>query len=295
VLVPENEMKLYALEPQQNVFDFGAADALVRFAHSNRMQVRGHVLVDNSQFPDWLAQGHFTRDQLIAILRTHILTVVGHFRGQVVAWNVVNEGIANDGGIRDNLWSRVIGPDYIGMAFTWAHQADPAAKLFYNDFGADGINAKSDGIYALVQNLKRRDVPIDGVGLEMHLGLQIHPQVDDVVANMNRFGALGLEVAITELDVRIQDGGGSMHDRLLAQAQIYRDMALACHRSHACMNFITWGFTDRYSWIPQATGHADAPLLFDANYQPKPAYAAVVGVLAVPPAAAPSPSATARP
>jgi len=275
--VPENEMKFDAIEPQQGTFDFAKADAIVRFAQENHIAVRGHVLVANGQLPDWLKNGSFTRDQAMAILKNHIETVVGHYRGQVISWDVINEAFL-DGpwALRNNFWMRAIGPDYISLAFIWAHEADPQAVLYYNDYSAEEMNGKSSAIYALLKNLRAQNIPVGGVGLEAHLTLAYHPNPTSVAANMARFAALGLEVAITEMDVQIYQGSGTQAQRLQEQARYYGDIASACHHTPACKTFVIWGFTDKYSWIYDYWKHADAPLPFDASYAPKPAWQALL-------------------
>jgi endo-1,4-beta-xylanase len=280
MLTPENAMKFGLVHPEPDRYDFTDADYIVGFAEAHGMQVRGHTLVWHFQLPTWLTEGTWTRDELITILREHITTVVGHYRGRVAAWDVVNEAVGDDGPLRDTIWLRGIGPEYIDMAFRWAHEADPDALLFYNDYAGEGLGAKSDAIYALVQGLLERGVPIDGVGFQMHVSLRWSPQPQDVAANMERLGALGLQVHITEMDVAIQGAPGTVEERLAAQANIYRDMMDVCLGSSACKAFVTWGFTDRHSWIPLFTGNADAPLLFDESYRPKPAYYAIMDALA---------------
>ena len=192
MLTPENAMKFGLVHPEPDRYDFADADYIVGFAEAHGMQVRGHNLVWHFQLPTWLTEGTWTRDELIDILHQHITTVVGHYRGRVAAWDVVNEAIADDGSLRDTIWLRGIGPEYIDMAFRWAHEADPDALLFYNDYAGEGLGAKSDAIYALVQGLLERGVPINGVGLQMHVSLRWSPQPQDVAANMERLGALGL-------------------------------------------------------------------------------------------------------
>lgn len=280
MLTPENAMKFDPVHPEPARYDFADADFIVGFAETHDMRVRGHTLVWHSQLPAWLTQGTWTRDELIDILREHVTTVVGHYRGRVTAWDVVNEAVADDGWLRDTIWLRGIGPEYVDMAFRWAHEADPDALLFYNDYAAEGLGPKSDAVYALVQGLLERGVPINGVGLQMHVSLRWPPDPEAVAANMARLGALGLQVHVTEVDVRIQDGSGTTEERLDAQARVYRDMMGVCLESSACKAFVTWGFTDRHSWIPQHTGHPDAPLLFDGSYRPKPAYHAIMDALA---------------
>ena len=148
--------------------------------------------------------------------------------GQVNIWDVVNEAINNDGSLRDSIWSRGIGPDYLDLAFRWAHEANPQARLFYNDYGGEGLGQKSNAIYNLVAGMIKRGVPINGVGLQMHVSVDGYPPPQDVLANMKRLAALGLEVQITEMDVRIQDDPRPMQVRLAAEAQIYRDMLSTC-------------------------------------------------------------------
>ncbi|MFI5271587.1 MAG: endo-1,4-beta-xylanase [Ktedonobacterales bacterium] len=277
MVVPENEMKFDAIEPEQGQFNFQRADAIVTFAEDNNMWVRGHTLVWEQQLPAWLTNGHFTRDELMRILKEHILTEVGHFRGRVKTWDVVNEALAGTG-LRDDLWLRVIGPDYIKWAFIWAHEADPQAQLYYNDY-ADQDGPKADALYTLVTNLRSQGVPIAGVGLEMHVDARQPPDAQAVAATMRRFAAAGFQVAITEMDVMLQHLTGSLQSQYQTQAAIYRAFALDCRQAPNCKFFTTWGVCDQYSWIIAATHHADAPLLFDKNYQPKPALYAVTGAL----------------
>ena len=276
---PEVSMKFDATEPERSHYDFTEGDILVDFAKSHNMQVRGHNLVWYMALPSWLTIGHFTRDELISILHDHIFAEVSHYRGQVNIWDVVNEAINNDGSLRDSIWSRGIGPDFLDLAFRWAHEANPQARLFYNDYGGEGLGQKSNAIYNLVAGMIKRGVPINGVGLQMHVSLDGYPPPQDVLANMKRLAALGLEVQITEMDVKIQDDPRPMQVRLAAEAQVYRDMLSTCLAVKQCTAFVMWGFTDRHSWIPAATGHPDAPLIFDAAYRPKPAFFALMNVL----------------
>ncbi|GAC1425256.1 MAG: endo-1,4-beta-xylanase [Ktedonobacteraceae bacterium] len=276
VVTPENVMKFDALHPAKNTYTFAQADALVAFAKAHNMQVRGHNLVWYQALPAWIAKGNFTRDQLLAVLKDHIFTVVTHYRGQVNMWDVVNEAIGDDGTMRNSIWYRDIGPDYLDWAFRWAHEANPQAHLFYNDYAAEGLNPKSDAVYTLVKDMLQRGIPIYGVGLQMHTSILNAPVEQDVKSNMQRLAALGLKVQITEMDVQIQGDMQPMAQRLSRQAQTYHDMLNVCLIVKTCEAFIMWGFTDRYTWIPRATGHSDAPLIFDMSYQPKPAYTAIL-------------------
>lgn len=270
MLTPENALKIGVLRPTRTSYNFTDADTIINFAQANGMQVRGHTLVYGKYLPDWLNNGRFSRDELLAILHEYIQTVVGRYRGRISAWDVVNEAVDENGTLADTLFLRTIGPDYIEYAFRWAHEADPQAQLFYNDYGGEDLSAKSNGIYTLVQDLHKRGVPIDGVGLQMHLSLVKPIKMADVAANIERLGALGLQVHITELDVETKGSASSQQDQLTAQANIYHDVARACLHSSACKAIITWGFTDQSTWLI-----GDTPLPFDKNYQPKPAYYAL--------------------
>jgi len=276
VVTPENVMKFDALHPEKDTYTFAQADALVAFARAHDMQIRGHNLVWHRALPAWIEKGSFTRDQLLAIMKEHIFTVVAHCRGQVNIWDVVNEAVGDDGKMRNTLWYREIGPDYLDWAFRWAHEANPQAHLFYNDYAAEGLNPKSNAIYTLVKSMLQRGIPLYGVGLQMHTSILNAPVEQDVIANMQRLAALGLKVQITEMDVQIQGATRPMAQRLAVQAQTYHDMLNVCLVVKACEAFVMWGFTDRYTWVTSATGHPDAPLIFDTSYHAKPAYAALL-------------------
>jgi len=273
VVTPENALKFSVVHPERGRYDFSQADALVEFAEAHGMQVHGHVLVWHGQLPEWLTQGVFTRDELKAILREHIQMLVTRYRGRIAWWDVAAEAIGEDGHLRETFWSRGIGPDYLLLAFQWAHEADPQAHLLYNDYGAEGAGAKSDGVYNLAATLRQQGAPIHGVGLQMHVSLGDAPNADDVRINLKRLAALGLETHITEMDVML-DMPATGAD-LRAQATVYRDMLGACLSAPACRSFSTWGVTDRYSWIPEFFPGHGAALLFDAAYRPKPAAIAV--------------------
>ncbi len=277
MLTPENAMKFDALHPERSRYDFDDADAIVNFAGANAMQVRGHTLVWHEQLSPWLVGVEYTRDELIKILREHIWTVVGRYRGRLGTWDVINEAIIGDGSLRDTIWRRKVGPDYIDLAFRWAHEGDPQARLFYNDYGAEVLNRKSDAIYSLVHGLQDRGAPIHGVGLQTHLAMESPPDLEAFIANMNRFAALGLAVHVSEMDVRVKEP--ITEDKLAAQARVYRDILEACLSSRHCEAFALWGFTDRHSWIPTAYPGTGAALIFDEYYHPKPAYNALMDAL----------------
>jgi endo-1,4-beta-xylanase len=282
----EYEMKWATIEPSQGVFDFTPGDTLASFAQAHNMQLRGHNLCWYSYNPDWLTSGNFTSSQLYTLLQTYIATVAGHFQGKVFAWDVVNEALADDGsGLRDSIWYDqpgigLSGPGYIDQAFRWAREADPHALLFYNDYSVEDAdnNPKSDAMYNLVKGMLSRGVPIDGVGLQLHITTDpsyVSPAGLDL--NLQRLIALGLQVHFTEMDVRLPvdaNDNASASD-LAAQAQRYHDIIAVCIKYPACTAVQTWGFTDKYSWIPSAFPGYGAALPYDVNFAAKPAYASI--------------------
>lgn len=276
-------MKWRAIRPQMDSFDFRAGDEVVRFAQAHRIKVRGHCLVWDHDNPSWLAQGRFTPDQLSHLLREHISTVMKHYAGQVFAWDVVNEALDEKGRPKDSPWYNRPGiglsdrgTAYIEQAFRWARESDPHALLFYNEAEAEGLNTKSDVVYAMAKDFRQRDVPIDGVGLQMHIS-QLEFDARAVAGNIARLTSLGLQVHITELDVSLPiDSGQPRNEDLQRQADVYREVVRACLQTPRCTAIQTWGFTDKYSWIGSHTqGLRGAALPFDRTYRPKPAYDAI--------------------
>jgi endo-1,4-beta-xylanase len=215
---------------------------------------------------------------------------MGHFSGQVFAWDVVNEAFEADGDIEPSIWYdspgiglKGKGTAYIEQAFIWARAADPKAKLFYNDYDAEGVNKKSDAIYEMLKDFKKRRIPIDGVGLQMHINDYKSHDLSSLAANIKRLAALGLDVHITEMDVALPvDSEGRLLDQgeLQRQAEIYRHVMATCLQVRRCTAFQTWGFTDKYSWIPGFTkGQKGVALPFSKSYERKPAYEALLEVL----------------
>jgi endo-1,4-beta-xylanase len=279
-VTPENEMKWASVEPAAGQFNWGPADQIVAFAGAHNERVRAHNLVWNRQLPAWLTRGNVTSAQLREILRQHIFTEAGHFKGKVYAWDVVNEPFNGDGTPLQDIWYKAFnGVGYIAAALRWAHQADPHARLYINDYNVEGRNAKSDALYAMVKTFKEQGVPISGVGLESHFSLNELPT--DILANMQRFTALHVNVAVTELDVRIHlTAGAATPADLASQAANYATVVNDCLAVRGCVGVTVWGFTDRHSWIPGFLTGQGAGTLYDRRYNPKPAYFAVQAALA---------------
>lgn len=288
-LEPENEMKFGPIQPRPSSdpqpYNFAPADAIVAFAQAHHLAVRGHTLVWHQQVPQWVSKGQFTTSQLASILHDHISTEVSHFGAKVYAWDVVNEAFNKDGTLRSTLWYNQPGigfagqgTKYIEQALEWAHAANPQAKLFYNDYDAETENPKSDAIYAMASDFKQRGVPLTGIGFQAHLTIDFDQpeKLKSYAANLQRFSDLGLELHITELDVRLKDSNPAS---LNAEAHLYGEIAGVCVRNPSCKAIQTWGVTDKYSWIPFSFKGYGWGLLFDDAYQPKPAYTSVLSAL----------------
>jgi endo-1,4-beta-xylanase len=276
MMTPENELKWDITEPQPGKFDFYNGDRAVAFAQAHQMRVHGHTLVWFNALPAWLKNGTFSRADLMAILKRHIQTVMGHYKGQVAEWDVVNEALEHHGnGLRDNIFLRTIGPEYIAMAYQWAHEADPNAVLFYNDYGTEIWPQKSDAQVQLLSGLLQQGVPVNAVGLQMHEYTDVPLTVAQYAAELSKLGALGLRVGITEFDASgLQPASKPFDTRLQVQATSYGNALSACLSVSACKSFTTWGVADNFSFQPTFI-----PLIMDSTLSPKPAYAALQQVL----------------
>ncbi|MGW3888039.1 endo-1,4-beta-xylanase [Micromonospora chokoriensis] len=260
-VTPENEMKMNATEPQQGRFSFTDADRIVSHARSRGMSVRGHTLAWHSQQPGWMES--MSGSALRSAMLNHVTQVATHYRGQVVAWDVVNEAFADgsSGGRRDSNLQRT-GNDWIEAAFRAADAADPNAKLCYNDYNTDNwTHAKTQGVYNMVRDFKARGVPIDCVGFQSHFNND-SPYVSNYRTTLSSFAALGVDVQITELDIQG------------ASPNTYRSVVEDCLAVSRCTGITVWGIRDSDSWRSSQT-----PLLFNSNGSKKPAYDAVLAAL----------------
>jgi len=273
MVTPGNEMKWDTTEPSNGTFNFGPGDQIVAFAKAHSMRVRGHNLVWHSQLPSWVSS--LPLNQVQQAMETHITTEVTHYKGQVYSWDVVNEPFNDDGTFRSDVFFQAMGQGYIADALRTAHAADPNAKLYLNDYNIEGENAKSNAMYSLAQSLLAQGVPLNGIGFESHFILGQVPS--SMLANMQRFAALGLDVAVTELDDRIQLPASSAN--LQQQANDFASVVNDCLQVSRCVGVTQWGVGDADSWIPGAFPGFGAATMFDQNYQPKPAYTAVQNAL----------------
>jgi endo-1,4-beta-xylanase len=269
--VAEYGMKWDSMEPKRGTFDFSLGDQVVAFARQHDMRLKGHALVWHGATPDWVL-GVSSPEALRTVIRDYVTAVVTHFKGEVEAWDVVNEAISDSGGtFRNTHFYKVLGADLFRVAFEAARAADPDVKLLYNDYGGEGLGVKSDAIYALVKSLKESGVPIDGIGLQSHL---THTGVPpkQLADNMKRLAALGLSINLSEIDVRMGMAQGTQDEKLARQAEIYRQLAAACANEPACTGLFVWGFTDAHSWVDGTFGGTNLPCLLDENLTRKPAY-----------------------
>lgn len=262
-------------------YDFHHADQVVDWTLGKGMKVKGHVLCWHVTTPDFVSK--FDAPELEKQLKRHIFTVMGHFRGRIGVWDVVNESLAPDGSLADNIFLRKLGPSYIEQCFRWAHEADPSAILLYNDNKVEGIgNPKSEGFYELLADLKAKDVPVHGCGIQAHFnaagtGRSRVPTPRMVKAQIARLGKLGLTVNISEMDVRVSKLAPEL--RNIAQKQIYHDIIAAALTEPAFDGLWLWGFTDKHTWVTHFY-YDDEPLVFDEEYGRKAAYYALRDALA---------------
>ena len=282
-LTPENRMKWSDLRPSEDTYDFSTADEIVDFAERNGQEVRGHALLWHNQNPDWIEDGDHSQEELREILREHVTTVVGRYKGRIHQWDVANEVIDDEGRLRtkDNFWLRELGPEALVDTFRWAHEADPEAELFLNDYNIEGINDKSDAYLELIGQMLDAGVPVHGLAAQAHLstGAGFPDSMED---NLERFGDLGLRTALTEVDVRVdmsRSEATPTDGQMAEQADFYSRALEACLNTESCTSFTMWSFTDQYSWVPVTFPGTGAASVMDDNFTRKPAYDALEDTL----------------
>lgn len=280
-VTPENQTKWEFIHPERYRYNFGPADEIAAYAKRNGMKMRGHALVWHSQNPEWLEKGGFSKAQLRAILKQHITTVVKRYRGVVYQWDVANEIFDEKGQLRtkENIWLRELGPGILADAFRWAHAADPDAALFLNDYGSEGINPRTDAYYTLSKQLRKQGVPVNGFGAQAHFSLK-YGYDTSLQANLARFDKIGMQTAITELDVRIPltDGQPTVEQEA-EQTRRYAETLKACLAVRGCSSFTLWGFTDRYSWVPDFSPGEGSATVMTEDFVRKYSYYALRDLL----------------
>jgi endo-1,4-beta-xylanase len=301
---PENVLKWEKVHPGPDRYDFDLPDKYVAFGEKNHMFTVGHTLVWHHQTPKWVfedAKGNpVDRETLLKRMREHIQTVVGRYKGRVNGWDVVNEAVNDDGTLRQTLWLKIIGADYIAKAFEFAHEADPKAELYYNDYSLEN-EAKRNGAVELIEKLRAQGVPVTGVGLQGHYRID-WPSVDQLDATIAAFAKLGVKVMITELDVDVlppamQYSGADISANVELQPRLnpytnglpdsvqqtlakrYADLFGVFLKHRGALTRVTfWGVTDASSWLNNwpVRGRTNYPLLFGRDGRPKPAFDAVI-------------------
>ncbi|MFV0310768.1 MAG: endo-1,4-beta-xylanase [Dysgonomonas sp.] len=308
-IVAENCMKSMYIQPVEGEFNFKDADKFVEFGEQNNMFITGHTLIWHSQAPDWFFRDDkgkdVSKEVLIERMRNHITTVVSRYKGRIKGWDVVNEAILDDGSWRDSKFYKIIGEDFIPLAFEFAHAADPEAELYYNDYN-EWHAGKRDAIVKLVNSLKEKGLRIDGVGMQGHLGID-HPSLDEYRAAIDAYFSAGVEVLITELDVSALPSPRRDIGANIADTEAYRQemnpyttglpdsisfawnkrmgdlFTLFIDNSDKIGRVTLWGVTDGDSWkndFPMP-GRTDYPLLFDRRYKAKPIVKEIINKLKV--------------
>jgi endo-1,4-beta-xylanase len=285
-------------------YNFSIADSMVNFAIANKMFIVGHTLIWHSQTPEWVFQDSLgnplERDALLKRMKDHIFTVVGHFKGKVNGWDVVNEAVNEDGSLRQTKWLSIIGPDYIEKAFEFAREADPGAELYYNDYNIE-LKQKRSGAVGVINDLRSNGIKVDGVGIQGHWHLD-SPSLAEIGEALTEYGSMGLKIMITEMDIDVLPtpkniSGANVSDNADYQkalnpyvsglpdsvskrlADRYADLFLLFMKHKKAVTRVTfWGVNDGYSWKNNwpVKGRTNYPLLFDRNYNPKPAYYSVI-------------------
>lgn len=284
-ITAENDMKFIEIQPSEGGVTFEKADQLAAFAKENGMKMRGHTLVWHNQTPEWVFEGA-DRETLLQRMKEHITAVMNRYKGTIFCWDVVNEAVTDEGPVllRPTKWLEIIGEDYIEKAFEYAHEADPDALLFYNDYNESNPE-KREKIYKLVKSLVDKGVPIHGVGLQAHWNL-VNPGLEDIRTAIERYASLGLKLHLTELDVSVfnfedkrTDLTEPTHEVLELQAERYCQVfqLLRQYRNHIT-SVTFWGAADDYTWLSDfpVRGRKNWPFLFDENHQPKESFWKVV-------------------
>jgi endo-1,4-beta-xylanase len=309
-ITPENLLKWQNVHPRPDEYDFGPADKYVEFGEKHDMFIVGHALVWHNQTPRWVFQDEdrkpLTRDALLERMREHIYAVVGRYKGRIHAWDVVNEAIETERGDdskgkwRKTRWRQIIGPDYIEKAFQFAHEADPNAELYYNDYDEWKLG-KRQYFGEIVNSLKSKGIRIDGIGLQGHWGLD-YPSPEEIDSMLTDLSKLGVKLMITELDLavlppvtrntgadvnlRIRENPkfnpypeGLPSEKVQEQTDRYAEIFRLFIKHRDAIDRVTfWGVDDGQSWLNDwpVRGRTNYPLVFDRQYQPKPAYDAII-------------------
>ena len=303
-VTPENILKWESVHPEPEKYNFEPADTFVDFGKKNNLFIVGHTLIWHNQTPKWVfedEQGNpVDRETLLNRMRSHIHTVIGRYKGRINGWDVVNEALDEDGTLRQSQWLEIIGDDYLIKAFEFAHEADPDAELYYNDYSLEN-EPKRNGAIKLIKKLLAEGVKIDGVGLQGHYKMD-WPTTSQLDSTIKAFAALGIKIMITELDVDVlpydwQNHGADITLNIELQEELnpyknglpdsvqqslakrYASLFDVLTNNNETVSRVTfWGVSDKDSWLNNwpVRGRMNYPLLFDRNGEPKPAFEAVI-------------------
>jgi endo-1,4-beta-xylanase len=279
-ITAENAMKWGSIHPSQSTYNFTDADYIADFCATNKKRLFGHNLLWHAYNPSWLENFSGDSTAFENLMKTHIQTVVARYKGKAVAWDVVNEAFDDNGNLRvsESIWAKKLGKDYIARAFKYANEADPAALLFYNDYGQEGNVNKLQAILTMVTDLKKRGIPIHGIGLQMHIG--IGNNENGILNAISEYANTGLKIHISELDIAMSNGQKNpslTYTAALAETQkqkykivtkYYRQIVPTAQQ----FGITTWNVGDADSWLRGFIQKNEYPLLFDDNYNRKPAY-----------------------
>lgn len=270
-------MQWLFVEPQQGVFNFTEGDIIASKAKKAGQYLRCHALVWHSQLAPWVEQVAWTPETLRAAIVLHVTKVARHYKGQCYAWDVVNEALNEDGTYRESVFYKVLGEEYIKLAFQTAAKVDPRAKLYYNDYNLEWPSAKTAGAQRIVKMLQKNRIRIDGVGLQAHLIAEQPPTLDQHIDAISGFAKLGVEVALTELDIRLKTPATATN--LAQQREAYKNVVGACVQVKGCIGVTLWDFYDPFSWVPYVFTGEGAALLWFEDFSKHPAYDGVVEAL----------------
>ncbi|CZT20884.1 related to Endo-1,4-beta-xylanase A [Ramularia collo-cygni] len=270
-ITPENAMKWASIQPSQGQFNWAGADQYADYARRNGYQLHCHTLVWHSQLPAWVSGRTWSRAELTAVMKAHIDAVAGRYKDVCTRWDVVNEALNEDGSTRDSVFRRTFGDDFIPLAFQLAKAAAPNAQLYYNDYNLETSASKAGGARRFVNLIKAAGQTIHGVGLQCHLSITYNPTYASMVQTLTGFTNLGVDVAYTEIDVKMTLPSNSA--KLETQRQVYQNVARSCVAVPRCVGMTIWGVSDKYSWIPGVNPAEGAAALYNENMQAKPARA----------------------
>lgn len=280
-ITAENVMKASYIHPAEDVYSWQEADELAEYCEQNRKRFHGHTLIWDQQLPNWILQFQGDRKAWEALMQEHIQTIVGHFKGKVDGWDVVNEAFNDDGTLKNTIWKQHLGPEYIEQAFRYAAEADPNAKLFYNDYSLALKPIKRKAVLDFFIKLKAKGVKVDGIGMQMHIFIQF-PEFVDIEKSMSDVIRSGFLLHISELDISLnpfsEEEWQASDEMLSRQADRYFNIFKAYDQfpSDLLYGITLWGVSDADSWIPSYYNRVDYPLLFDNNYHPKPAFCKLI-------------------